>query len=413
MRFGTIVFFLLTLPILLSPANSFAGSEKTLHSFAGGSDGAVPVGALLLDAHGNLFGVTNSGGNSECNSVLSAGCGTVFALTPRGDGSYGEKVIHVFSQTTDGGQPLASPVRDVAGDIFGSTQYYGPFGEGVVWDLTPKSGGGWMEEIPHTFNNVNGGFYCIGLTLDAHGNLYGTTFGGGPSNDGVVFHLTQAGEKWNDSLLYNFAGGNDDGNAASAAVTIDAHGNLYGTTYEGGPHLAGTVFEMQRGASGGWTEQPIYLFTGLGFTGGADGVNPTAGVIFDKVGNLYGTTSYGGSKNVGAVYQLKPDGSGGWKESVIYTFLDGTDGGHPGGLIIDAAGNLYGTTSGHNTFGSVYKLSPGADGKWTFTVLYDFLNGADGGSPSGSLVRDPAGDLFGTAEFGGSAGLGVVYEITP
>jgi uncharacterized repeat protein (TIGR03803 family) len=403
------------LPVLLLSAvtpTAWAATQKTLHSFAGGSDGAYPGGTLLLDSHGNLFGVTNSGGNDECDSSLSAGCGTVFELLPNGDSTWSESVLHVFSQSTDGGQPLASPVMDATGNIYGSTQYYGPNAEGVLWQLTPSSGGPWNENIIHTYHGVNDGYWCAGLGFDPHGRLFGTTFGGGASNDGTVFELiAQSAGSWSDRVLHNFAGGANDGNAPDNAPTFDAHGNIYSTTYEGGPHLSGTVFEMKH-TSSGWTEKPIYFFQGLAFGGGADGANPVAGVVFDPAGNLYGTTDYGGEKSVGTVYELSPNGSGGWTEKVLYTFTDGADGGHPGGLIIDAAGNLYGVTSGHDTFGSVFELSPNG-GSWTFTVLYDFQGGADGGSPSGSLVRDADGNLYGTASYGGANGQGTVFEITP
>jgi uncharacterized repeat protein (TIGR03803 family) len=169
---------------------------------------------------------------------------------------------------------------------------------------------------------------------------------------------------------------------------------------------------MQRTKSG-VSEAPIYIFQGEAFGPGSDGANPVAAVVMDSKGNLYGTTDYGGSAAVGTVYELSPNESGGWTEKVLYTFTDDADGGHPSGLILDAAGNLYGATSGHNTDGSVYELSPSANGKWTFTVLYDFTGGDDGAAPSGPLVRDAQGNLYGTAAFGGAKGLGVVFEIAP
>ncbi|MGA9643368.1 MAG: choice-of-anchor tandem repeat GloVer-containing protein, partial [Terriglobales bacterium] len=183
--------------------------------------------------------------------------------------------------------------------------------------------------------------------------------------------------------------------------------------FEGGPHLAGTVFEMQK-IKGKWTETPIYFFQGLPFGKSSDGTNPSSSVVFDQAGNLYGTTDYGGAAGVGAVYELSPNGQGGWTESVLYEFTDGADGGHPGPLIVDEAGNLYGATSGHNTFGSVYELSPPTGGgAWTFTVLYDFTGGADGGGGGGALLRDSSGNLYGTTTYGGAHNLGVVYEVTP
>jgi uncharacterized repeat protein (TIGR03803 family) len=136
-------------------------------------------------------------------------------------------------------------------------------------------------------------------------------------------------------------------------------------------------------------------------------------VVMDELENLYGTADYGGRYGVGTVYELTPHGNGKWAERLLHVFTDGKDGGHPGGLIRDSAGNLYGTTSGHDTNGSVYKMSPGKDGKWTFTVLHDFSGGDGGGNPSGQLVMDSSGNLYGATNFGGKDGLGVVYEIEP
>lgn len=408
-RISALIAFICSFLVLATAA--FAATQKTLHTFAGGGDGAYPLGSLILDSHGNLFGATNAGGNNECDSSLSAGCGTVYQLTPNADGSWSETVLHIFMQSTDGGQPLASPVMDASGNLYGSTQYYGPYGEGLLWQLVPANGS-WTENIVHTFHGAGDGFWCAGLTFDLHGRLFGTTFAGGSNNDGTVFELIpQSGGTWSDRVLHNFASGSHDGNAPNDAPLFNARENLFGTTYEGGPHLSGTVFQMNRSASG-WVEKPIYFFQGLAFGGGSDGANPVAGVIADKAGNLYGTTDYGGSASVGTVYEVSPSGNGTWTEKVLYTFTDGTDGGHPGGLVLDEAGNLYGVTSGHRTFGSVFELSPNGS-SWTFTVLYDFTGGADGGSPAGSLVRDANGNLYGTTTYGGASGLGTVFEITP
>lgn len=195
-------------------------------------------------------------------------------------------------------------------------------------------------------------------------------------------------------------------------LTFDRAGNIFGTTYEGGSQLSGDVFEIER-ANGKWNEHVLYTFQGIAFGRSQDGTNPTAGVVFDKAGNLYGTTFYGGPKGVGTVYKLIRQSDGSWKEHLIYIFQDGTDGGHPnGGLVIDAAGNLYGTTAGHSTLGSVFKLSPSGSGKWTFSVLHDFT-GPDGALPQCTLVMDSAGNLYGTTAFGGETGNGVVFEVTP
>ncbi len=390
-------------------------TEKVLHSFAGGSDGAYPDG-ILFDASGNIFGVTNTGGNDECGTQLSAGCGVVFEMTPN-QGSWSESVIHVFDQSTDGGNPYALLVMDASGNLSGCNLYYGPHGTGSVFQLAP-SGGSWSETILGTFPTVNDGLSCDGLVLDPAGHLFGVTAAGGKNNEGLVFQfIPKTGGKWKEAVRYSFMGGNNDGTAPEAPPIFYPPSKkrdvIYGTTFEGGPHLAGTVFEMQK-IKGKWTETPIYFFQGLPFGTSTDGTNPTASVVFDHAGNLYGTTDYGGAAGVGAVYELSPNGQGGWTESVLYEFTDGADGGHPSALIIDDAGNLYGVTSGHNTFGSVYELSPPTGGgAWTFTVLYDFKGGADGGGGGGALLRDASGNLYGTTTYGGAHNLGVVYEVTP
>jgi len=385
-------------------------TERVLYSFQGGNDGAAPYAGLVLDASGNLYGTTTEGGNQECSGFGVAGCGIVFELMPGSGGSWTESVIHVFDEQTDGGNPYDVPVFDTIGNLFGTTLYYGAFGSGTAWELSPASGNSWSENILHSFHGTSDGFSSYGLNFDSRGHLYGTTYAGGANNDGLVFQLVpRANGQWADHLLYDFASGSD-GNAPSGSLAFDPKGNIYGTTYVGGPHLAGTVFEISK-SNGTAREQILYTFQGLGFGSGPDGTNPTAGMVFDSAGNLYGTTSYGGESGVGTVFELSPDGNGTWTESVIYTFTDGLDGGHPGGLLIDQAGKLYGATSGHNTLGSVYKLVR-SGGQWIFTVLHDFA-GPDGASPQGSLVMDQAGNLYGTTAFGGENDNGVVFEVMP
>ena len=279
----------------------------------------------------------------------------------------------------------------------------------------PGSEGKWTNKTLHSFTCDNDGFSSYGVAFDRAGHLYGTAYAGGVYNDGVVFSLTpQTVFNWFEIVLHAFSGGSD-GTSPSGNLIFDADGSIYGTTYEGGPHLTGTVFKLTRGGGANWTEKILYTFTGEAFGGGTDGANPVAGVVMDAAGNLYGTTDYGGPASVGAVFKLAPNGDGTYTESVLYTFKDGQDGGHPyGGVILDSSGNLYGTTQGHNSsFGTVYKLTPSAQGTWTETILYRFQGGSDGAIPYGGLVMDGSGNLDGTAPFGGQYGGGVVFEVTP
>lgn len=257
----------------------------------------------------------------------------------------------------------------------------------------------WNETVLYSFTGgADGGHPEAGLILDAAGNLYGTTAGGGAANAGVVFKLDTAGR---EMVLYSFTGG-ADGNGPNSGVIRDAAGNLYGTTSIGGNlstcHLAGcgVVFKLDT------TGKETVLYS---FTGGADGAGPEAGVMHDSAGNLYGTTYDGGASGFGVVYKVDTAS----QETVLHNFTGGPDGRNPlAGVILDPAGNLYGTTGGGgaNT-GSVYKV----DAAGQETVLHHFTGHGDGNSPSGGVVRDPAGHLYGATYYGGASGFGVVFEL--
>jgi len=256
------------------------------------------------------------------------------------------------------------------------------------------------EIVLHNFGRpTTGGLPYAGVIRDAAGNLYGTTASGGAANAGVVYKLDATGR---ESVLYTFTGGTDGGNP-NAGVIRDAAGNLYGTTSGGGTANAGMVYKLD--AAG--LETMLYSFTG-----GADGGYPYGGVIRDAAGNLYGTTAFGGTANAGVVYKLEPvaGGAGQWLETVLYSFTGAADGHQPiAGVIRDSVGNLYGTTyvGGTAGFGVVYKL----DTAGQETVLYSFTGGPDGGYPYAGVIRDAAGNLYGTTYYYGTAGFGVVYKL--
>jgi uncharacterized repeat protein (TIGR03803 family) len=228
---------------------------------------------------------------------------------------------------------------------------------------------------------------------------------GGANGNGTVWEAMRSGYKWLERVIYSFGTGTDAINPA-AGVTVDAQGNLYGTTPAGGDFGNGAVYKLSRTASG-WTESVLYSFQGPN-----DGQNPVGGVILDSAGNLYGTTFDGGVNGGGTVYQLSPSTTG-WTFTAIYSFVGGY-GGPYNKLTLDDSGNIYGFTNGEaaNGFGSVFKLTP-SNGSWTYTDLYDFTNGSDGGLPYGSVAVDANGNVFGTASSGGSLNQGVVFEITP
>jgi uncharacterized repeat protein (TIGR03803 family) len=251
------------------------------------------------------------------------------------------------------------------------------------------------------------------VIFDQAGNLYGTTLYGGIENSGTVFWLAPSGGGYTESVIYSFAGSPDG--AQPAAVIFDAAGNLYGTTVYGGREGYGTVFELSPSGSG-WTEKVLY-----NFQDGTDGEYPADGVIFDQSGNLYGATVEGGSGAGGTVYELSPS-NGSWTLSTLYSFTSLPNGcGPSGSLVMDAAGNLYGTTycAGTYEFGSVFKLTPTPKPPWTYTSLHDFTGGSDGGNSTSNVTFDASGNLYGTTVYGGTlggcggAGCGVVWEITP
>jgi uncharacterized repeat protein (TIGR03803 family) len=271
------------------------------------------------------------------------------------------------------------------------------------------------------FNGVDGVNPQAGLIFDGSGNLYGTTHGGGPENNGAVFELTPAaGGGWTEKVLHRFNNNNTgrDGFYPEARVIFDASGNLYGTTSGGGAHTWGTVFELTPTAGGRWTEKVLHSFP----ANANDGVRPQAGLVFDSYGNLYGTTFIGGAYGFGMVFELTPTVGGSWTEKVVYNFTSLTDGTYPeAGLTFDASGNLYGTTSSGGTSsgctfgcGTVFELIPTVRGTWTKNVLHTFNNnGTDGYYPQAGLLFDAAGNLYGTTEDGGALGVGTVFEITP
>ena len=393
--------------ILFVTSTWATAEEKVLHNFnADGMDGENPYAGLIFDAAGNLYGMTGRGGTSRY--------GTVFELTPAAGGTWTEKVLWRFSAGTDGGYPYGDLILDGAGNLYGTTSVGGTYGNGTVFELTPAAGGTWTEKVLYSFNYTDGAIPRAGLIFDGAGNLYGTTSGGGTSQYGTVFELTPAaGGTWTEKVLWSFGSGTD-GATPYAGLIFDPAGNLYGTTLQGGTHggtgRGGTVFELTPAAGGTWTEKVLWSFDS-----GTDGANPVADLIFDGAGNLYGTTSDGGTYGYrGTVFELTPAAGGTWTEQVLWSFGSGTDGAYPRStLIFDAAGNLYGTTSngGTSSYGAVFELTPAAGGAWTEQVLWSFGSGTDGIFPYPGLIFDGAGNLYGTTYAGGAYNYGTVFEI--
>jgi uncharacterized repeat protein (TIGR03803 family) len=388
---------------------AIAQQETVLHSFSGtGIGGSHPEAGLILDASGNLYGTTYESG--------AYGYGNVFELSPKAGGGWTEKILHSFGfNNGDGINPQTGVVMDAAGNLYGTTRGGGTYGYGIVYQLRRKAGN-WSENILHSFNNncQDGWNPDGGLALDASGNLYGATYsGGGYCFFGTVFKLAHAaGGDWEETILHSFDGYSSDGYYPSG-VTVDRAGSVYGTTQNGGSYNYGTVFKLAAAVRAGWAETILHNFN----ADGTDGTNPYASPIFDGAGNLYGTTYSGGANNVGTVFELTPETDGTWNESTIHTFdQNGTDGAFPrAGLAFDGLGNLYGTTTSGGagtSFGTVFELTPVSGGEWTENLLVSF-RALGPNYPIGSLAVDASGDLYGTTADGGSNTYGTVFEIKP
>ena len=304
-----------------------------------------------------------------------------------------EVVLHHFTASFRGSHPYAGVIRDSAGNLYGTTYDGGASNVGVVYKIDTT---GHVTGLYSFTGGTDGGHPYAGVIGDSAGNLYGTTEGGGAANikvgHGVVYKLDSSGQK---TVLYSFTGGTD-GAYPVAGVIRDSAGNLYGTTKSGGISDYGVVYKIDT------TGQETVLYS---FTGGADGGKPYGGLFRDSVGNLYGTTEYGGISDYGVVYKIDTTG----QETVLYSFTGGADGGEPiAGVIRDSAGNLYGTTEygGTANVGVVYKSIPPARRR-----CCTLLPVRAASYPVAGVIRDSAGNLYGTAATGGTLGYGVVYKI--
>ena len=413
---ATLAMFAVT---FLATCTQVSAQETILHNFVGGNDGGEPFGSLIFDASGSIYGTTQRGG-------ITNG-GTVFKLTPSG-GRWTERVLHTFETNgNDGQSPIGNLFFDPAGNLYGVTNEGGAHHLGTVFRLTPQTGGKWKENVLHSFGSSakDGTFPYGSLIMDAAGNLYGTAARGGTRGNGIVFELTpKSGGGWTEKVLHNFTQGDkQDGRVPESNLIFDLAGNLYGTTVEGGGgvcHLGcGTVFELSPQSGGAWKEIILHRFQ----NDGKDGIAPYGSLIADGAGNLYGTTRNGGGlvhKSFGAVYQLTPQSDGSWTEKILYSFGNqGLNGEEPfGGVIFDTAGNLYGTTwkgGSANFLGTIYKLAPQTGGGWVQSLVHSFKTfSKDGSSPYAGLAIDASGNLFGTTVVGGGkANLGTVFEVTP
>ncbi len=397
------------LTLVLAPGASAKPKFKVLQRVAGGLSGG-----LVFDTKGNLYGATCAGG-------VGAN-GTIFKLSR--SKNWAQTTLHVFGGGSDGYCPNGGLIFDPQGNLYGTTALGGLYRGGEVFELIPGKApvAAWTFGAPYSFCEQygcpDGAAPNAGVVLDAQGNLFGTATGGGSNGGGVVFELSPGSGEWTYTVLHDFGPENSygDGYLPTDALTFDDFGNLYGTTGGGGRYDLGTVFRLHNG--GNWKESLLYSFCEPGFPC-EDGAGPTASVIFNESGNLYGITPGGGENrcgeaNCGVVFTLARKRGGGWRETVLHSFKLGATGYYPsndGRLALNESGILYGTTTlgGLNDCGGgcgvIYELRPESYGKWRYAVLHEF-NAADGGYPDGGVILDKKGNLYGNADT-------VVFELTP
>lgn len=394
------------LAVMLCTLAAAASSYKIIHKFAWAHS---PSGSLLFDAAGNLYGTAQSGGGTGCGG---SGCGVVWELKHETNGTWTAIMLHAFTGA-DGSNPASGVIADASGNLYGTTQGGGVYGAGTVFKLTPNSNGRWTESVLYSFTGATDGDQPVGgLVLDGSGNFYGTALFGG-NGCGVVFKLDAAG---NQQVIHTFTSDSpDDGCWPYAGLVQDQSGNLYGTTsWGGGPagpcsSGCGTVFKVDPAGN----ETVLH-----GFTGPPDGRYLRGNLIVDASGSLYGTSQGGGTGSCyagigcGTLFSVDINGN----ENLLYQFTGGSDGAQPvAALVRDTAGNFYGTTSSGGAkctefyifgCGTVFKL----DSTGKETVLQTFFG--VGEDPTSTLILDAAGNLYGTTS-AGTQNYGVIFKITP
>jgi uncharacterized repeat protein (TIGR03803 family) len=399
-RFPIFAFSVLT-AVLLAVGSATAASDTVILDFPeSGAKGLNPT-SKLVDVSGRLYGTTPRGG-------VCYACGVVFELTAKAGGVWKYHLLYALKSSGDAQNPVGNIVFDAAGNLYSAASAGGANNLGAVFALTLGANGKWTERLIHSFGAAaDGSLPAAGVTIDAAGNLYGTTSAGGANGYGTVYKLSpNSNGSWSESILYNF-GPAPDGLAPSAELIFDPKGNIYGTTVAGGTAESGTVYELSPNA-GGWTETILYNFPtpGVGY--------PVAPLLLDSAGNLYGVGKGDGQN--GSAFELTPHPNGSWSEKTLYTFHNRRHGFNPySGLTSDAKGNLWGTADygGPDEVGVVYKLIPGAGGVWTQKVVHSFGGGNDGAYVSAGVTFSKSGVAYGATVAGGADNQGTVYEIKP
>jgi uncharacterized repeat protein (TIGR03803 family) len=391
--------------LIMLQVTAWASTETVAWNFGGSGDGTAPTGNLIADSAGNLYGVTESGGAHNM--------GTVFELSPKSGGGWTEAVLYSFgSQNGDGSQPSSGLVMDSKGNLYGTTEFGTANDTGTVFELSPASGGGWTETVLHTFGpngKGDGNYPASDLALDAEGNLFGTTFGGGATGQGTLYEMSPSSSGWTETILHSFGSSRKDGSNPETGVLIGKiQSHLYGSTLYGDAGIYRLWF-----INGHWVEKTIHYFDSSINGGEQTGGN----LVIDSHLNIFGASNNAGANMTGSVWEMVDHGNQARTFSLLYSFgADGSgDGTHPqSGVIVGANGTIYGTTGfgGTNGNGIVFALTK-SNNQWQETILYQFTGGSDGGAPVGQLIQDKQGNLYGVALRGGTNGGGVVFEVTP
>jgi uncharacterized repeat protein (TIGR03803 family) len=423
-RFSLAAF--MAVSFILTTAASAQYTETMLFNFTGGAYGG-DANALVRDASGNFYSSFGAGGviNKACDGFS---CGLIVKVSPNASGVYTETILHTFTGDTGGWDP-AGLLQDAHGNLFGSTFAGGTiasscrFGCGVIFELKPLSAGGWAYTVLYSFADAGDGLHPVVTLIDSAGNLYGYA-NGGPNNEGTIFKLSNSGGTWTKQILYAFAGGADG--ILGFPMFLDASGNLFGTISQGGNLTSvcfgvgcGYVFELTPTTSGSWTKTILYSFNGS-----PDGAGPSF-VVPDGAGNLFGITGTGGTgtnsncmqfniTGCGTVFELSPNSSGGWTETVQHSFNYALDGAFPNDLVIDSADNLYvdvsqGTPGGS---GAVLEFTLGSDDIWHYSTLHSFAGGNGGSRPYGTIL-DGTGNVYGAVILGGTKNQGGIFRLSP
>jgi uncharacterized repeat protein (TIGR03803 family) len=379
-------------------------SPRVLYYF---QDCSLPDTPLIFDGRGNLYGGTSLGGPNN------QGC--IFELSPS-QGGWQLTILHSFSGP-DGAGPGGALIFDKSGNLYGTTVTGGAYEAGTVFELSPSGDGAWSETVLHDFGGQGDGTAPeSNLVFDSAGNLYGTTIGGGTQSrpGGTVFKLSPGQNAWTETVLYSFPGliNGPDADGPEGGVVMDREGRLYGTAGWGGAYGSGAVYVLAPSPKG-YREEVIYSFNG------SDGTQPNSGLTIGPGNRFYGTTAFGGTAVscpfCGVVFSLgiQPDGT--WAEDTLHEML-GTDGWMPvGPVVFDQRGNLYAAAEegGINRGGSVFMLTPTVNGPWDETVLhlfdFQFPDGKDGQQPYAG-VSYRAGRIVGTTTSGGIYNKGIVFE---